>query len=65
MTYTVVKENGRYLDGKERDEIIFAVEHDMDHTYIDGVRVDIKSVDITNVTNAVVKVKVGDTNDRP
>ena len=30
------------IDEKIREEIIFALDHDMDHTYFESVRIDIK-----------------------
>ena len=59
MSHTVKTQSGTYLDGKEREEIIFTTERDMTHTYINGEKVEILShfVDEDGNKETVVRVE--------
>ena len=59
MTHEIKNQNGNYIDdGLIRTEINHALDHDMTHTYFDGIRIDIVSDRKTDkVREAVVKVE--------
>ena len=59
MTHTIKTKDGKYLDGKEREEIIFTIERDMTYTYIDGVKVEILSHKVDCDGNKETVIKVG------
>ena len=53
-----MQQDGRYLSGREHDEVVEAVMKDRTHLDIDGHHVEILEVKITEIDGAVVKVKV-------
>ncbi len=59
MRYTVKNENGKYLQGREYDEIVDAFQKDKSSVEIDGRKVDIVKADMTDVEEAVIIVEVG------
>lgn len=58
MTYTVVKENGNFLDGRAYDKVVDAVQKDRTTCMVDGNTVHILRVKSTEVDHAVIEVKV-------
>ena len=59
MTHTVKTDQGKYIDGKEKEEIIHTVNMDMEYTYINGEKVEILShfVDEEGNKETVVRVE--------
>ena len=56
--HEIKNQNGKHIgDEKIRDEIIYALDHDMDHTYHNGVRIDIEK-DTKTDEGRVTLVKV-------
>ena len=58
MRYTVVKENGNYLDGEAFEKVVDAVQCDKTNCVVAGYKVNILEVVIDDVDHCVVKVEV-------
>ncbi len=58
MTYTIVRENGNFLGGRAYEEVVDAVQKDRTSCMVDGYTVHILEVDMTDVKNTLIKVKV-------
>jgi len=55
---SVVNQWGRYLDGREREEVIHAHESGATALVIDGIHLEILGADSDGNGNTVIKVKV-------
>jgi len=58
MTYTVVKENGAYLDGRAFESVVDAVQRDATQCEVAGYTVHILEAVVDSVDHCTVKVKV-------
>ena len=57
MTHAVVKENGRYLDGKYFEAVVDAVMRDLTIVEIEGHTIEIVSHKVDENGNKITKVK--------
>ena len=58
VDHKIINQHGRYLIGREREEIIYAIMRDMTYTYVDGVKVEIVSHTVFPNGEKVTRVKV-------
>ena len=58
ITHQVVRQNGELLDGREREEVIFAVDHDKTSLTIDGHDIEIVQHQVDADGNKITKIKV-------